>query len=178
MCTEYECKEGDVIFVMENQTFEAVVPANRYRAHLGPYGGSTAANYFVFLMTDVYEKDAQHDRKLNAQTKAPKDLDGDMTDVKLDFAQLHAMDVAQKLRDHPAKMQDMLIDAVDDTKVAEIKRAVFRALTRLRAATIKEFDIVARVAQGDRRPRRGQARDRHVHHLLGALRRHPCEAVR
>eukprot|EP00913_Durusdinium_trenchii_P031501 g29493.t1 len=29
--------------------------------------------------------------------------------------------------------------------VAEIKRAVFRALTRLRAATIKEFDTIARL---------------------------------
>ena len=30
-------------------------------------------------------------------------------------------------------------------QVAEIKRAVFRALTRLRAATIKEFDTIARL---------------------------------
>merc|ERR1719322_2171987 len=33
----------------------------------------------------------------------------------------------------------------DTAKVAEIKRAVFRALTRLRAATIKEFDTIARL---------------------------------
>ncbi|CAK9083859.1 Lactation elevated protein 1 [Durusdinium trenchii] len=32
-----------------------------------------------------------------------------------------------------------------DRQVAEIKRAVFRALTRLRAATIKEFDTIARL---------------------------------
>ena len=32
-----------------------------------------------------------------------------------------------------------LVDAVENAEVAEIKRAVFRALTRLRAATIKEF---------------------------------------
>ena len=146
-CTEYDCKEGDVIFVMENQTLEAVVTANWYRALLGPYSGFTAVNYAVSPMTDVY--------KLNAQTKAPKDWNGDMTDAKLDFAQLHAMDVAQKLRDHPAKMQDMPIDAVDDTKVAEIKRAVFRALTQLRAATIKEFDAIAQVEPVDRRLRQG-----------------------
>ena len=34
---------------------------------------------------------------------------------------------------------------VENAEVAEIKRAVFRALTRLRAATIKEFDIIARL---------------------------------
>ena len=34
--------------------------------------------------------------------------------------------------------QDTLVDAVENAEVAEIKRAVFRALTRLRAATIKE----------------------------------------
>ena len=38
-----------------------------------------------------------------------------------------------------------LVDAVENAEVAEIKRAVFRALTRLRAATIKEFDTIARL---------------------------------
>lgn len=37
------------------------------------------------------------------------------------------------------------MDAVENAEVAEIKRAVFRALTRLRAATIKEFDTIARL---------------------------------
>ena len=35
-----------------------------------------------------------------------------------------------------------LVDAVENAEVAEIKRAVFRALTRLRAATIKGFDVI------------------------------------
>ena len=35
--------------------------------------------------------------------------------------------------------------AVEQPEVAEIKRTVFRALTRLRAATIKEFDTIARL---------------------------------
>jgi len=37
------------------------------------------------------------------------------------------------------------VDAVENAEVAEIKRAVFRALTRLRAASIKEFDTIARL---------------------------------
>lgn len=38
----------------------------------------------------------------------------------------------------------VLVDAVENAEVAEIKRAVFRALTRLRAASVKEFDTIAR----------------------------------
>lgn len=54
-------------------------------------------------------------------------------------------DTARELQDHAAKTQDTLVDAVENAEVAEIKRAVFRSLTRLRAATIKEFDTVARL---------------------------------
>ena len=45
----------------------------------------------------------------------------------------------RELQDHAAKTQDKLVDAVENAEVTEIKRAVFRALTRLRAATIREF---------------------------------------
>jgi hypothetical protein len=37
------------------------------------------------------------------------------------------------------------IKFVENAEVAEIKRAVFRALTRLRAASINEFDTIARL---------------------------------
>mmetsp|Transcript_40071 Transcript_40071/g.95722 ORF Transcript_40071/g.95722 Transcript_40071/m.95722 type:complete len:138 (-) Transcript_40071:55-468(-) len=52
---------------------------------------------------------------------------------------------AGELQDIASKSQDTLVDAVETAEVAEIKRAVFRALTRLRAATIKEFDTIARL---------------------------------
>ena len=51
---------------------------------------------------------------------------------------------AKVLQGHAAKTQDTLVDAVGHAEVAGIKRAVFRAPTRLRAATIKEFDTIAR----------------------------------
>merc|ERR1719263_137547 len=54
-------------------------------------------------------------------------------------------DTAKELQDHAAKTQDTLVDAVENAEVAEIKRAVFRALTRLRAAEIKEFYTIARL---------------------------------
>jgi chromosome segregation ATPase len=54
-------------------------------------------------------------------------------------------DTAHELTKHAANTQDTLVDAVENAEVAEIKRTVFRALTRLRAATIKEFDTIARL---------------------------------
>eukprot|EP00930_Biecheleria_cincta_P022314 TRINITY_DN162_c0_g3_i3.p1 TRINITY_DN162_c0_g3~~TRINITY_DN162_c0_g3_i3.p1 ORF type:complete len:171 (-),score=47.00 TRINITY_DN162_c0_g3_i3:80-592(-) len=54
-------------------------------------------------------------------------------------------DTAKELQDQASKTQNTLVDAVENAEVAEIKRAVFRALTRLRAASIKEFDTIARL---------------------------------
>jgi len=54
-------------------------------------------------------------------------------------------DTATALQSHAARTQDTLVDAVENAEVAEIKRAVFRSLTRLRAAEIKEFDTIARL---------------------------------
>jgi len=54
-------------------------------------------------------------------------------------------DTATELTKHAERTQDTLVDAVENAEVAEVKRAVFRALTRLRAASIKEFDTIARL---------------------------------
>merc|ERR1719160_1795213 len=54
-------------------------------------------------------------------------------------------DTAQELQHHAARTQDTLVDAIENAEVAEIKRSIFRSLTRLRAAEIKEFDTIARL---------------------------------
>jgi len=84
------------------------------------------------------------------KTAAPEDdLAREMThDLEMNFNKIAPFgkeDTAKELQDHAAKTQDTLVDAVENAEVAEIKRAVFRALTRLRAATIKEFDTIARL---------------------------------
>lgn len=56
-----------------------------------------------------------------------------------------SQDTALMLEEHSQRTQDTLVDAVENAQVAEIKRAVFRALTRLRASQIKEFDTIARI---------------------------------
>merc|ERR1719502_1428878 len=88
-----------------------------------------------------------------AGAKAPSspedDLAKEMThDLEMNFNKIAPFgkeDTAKELQDHAAKTQDTLVDAVENAEVAEIKRAVFRALTRLRAAAIKEFDTIARL---------------------------------
>jgi len=82
--------------------------------------------------------------------RAPEDeLAKEMThDLEMNFNKIAPFgkeDTAKELQDHAAKTQDTLVDAVENAEVAEIKRAVFRALTRLRAAAIKEFDTIARL---------------------------------
>jgi len=78
---------------------------------------------------DALAKEMTHDLEMNFNKIAPFGKE----------------DTAKELQDHAADTQDTLVDAVENAEVAEIKRAVFRALTRLRAATIKEFDTIARL---------------------------------
>jgi hypothetical protein len=92
----------------------------------------------------------QTNKVVHKQRKAPEDeLAKEMThDLEMNFNKIAPFgkeDTAKELQDHAAKTQDTLVDAVENAEVAEIKRAVFRALTRLRAATIKEFDTIARL---------------------------------
>jgi hypothetical protein len=55
------------------------------------------------------------------------------------------VETAEALQTHAEQAEDVLVDAIENAQVAEIKRATFRALTRLRAAEIKEFDTIARL---------------------------------
>merc|ERR1719487_316909 len=54
-CTECECKEGasegDVVFIMENQSLAGVITGIRYLALLALYGGFTAVICSIFLIS-------------------------------------------------------------------------------------------------------------------------------
>ena len=54
-------------------------------------------------------------------------------------------DTAAESQSHAARTQDTLVNAMENAEVTEIKRAVFRAMTLLRAAEMKEFDTIARL---------------------------------
>lgn len=77
-------------------------------------------------------------------------------------------DTAQDLTDASIRESDAMVDQVERAEVAEEKRAVFRALTRLRGAAISSFDGVARAHTGnvDEFSRKHQWRKLHpIRHL-------------
>jgi hypothetical protein len=58
-------------------------------------------------------------------------------------------DTAQELTESSVVESDEMVDQLERAEVAEEKRAVFRALTRLRGAAITSFDGVARSQTGN-----------------------------
>jgi hypothetical protein len=74
------------------------------------------------------------------------------TNVELPYGQLEAFgreDTARELTDNSIGESDKMVDQMERAEVAEEKRSVFRALTRLRGAAITSFDGVARSQTGN-----------------------------
>jgi len=77
-------------------------------------------------------------------------------------------DTATELTGSSIRESDQMVDQLERAEVAEEKRAVFRALTRLRGAAITSFDGIARAQTGniDEYNKRHRWRDTHpLHHL-------------
>ena len=73
-----------------------------------------------------------------------KDID---IDTEMPYGELEPFgreDTAQELTEQSVKESDEMVDQLERAEVAEEKRAVFRALTRLRGAAITSFDGIAR----------------------------------
>lgn len=88
------------------------------------------------------------------------------TDVAMPYGGLEPFgreDTAKELTDSSIRESDAMVDQLERAEVAEEKRAVFRALTRLRGAAITSFDGVARAHTGnlDEYARKNQWRDQH-----------------
>ena len=77
-------------------------------------------------------------------------------------------DTAAESQSHAARTQDTLVNAVENTEVTEIIRAVFRALTSLRAVETKEFDTIARLGTQITNDNNETFRHETVSHLLQA----------
>jgi len=81
-------------------------------------------------------------------------LSGKAVDIDMDmpYGDLEPFgreDTAQELTESSIKESDEMVDQLERAEVAEEKRAVFRALTRLRGAAITSFDGVARSQTGN-----------------------------
>lgn len=79
--------------------------------------------------------------------------DGDVdVNVAMPFGGLEPFgreDTARELTEASIRESDAMVDQLERAEVAEEKRAVFRALTRLRGAAITSFDGVARAHSGN-----------------------------
>merc|ERR550537_790429 len=78
-----------------------------------------------------------------------KSLDIDTAMPYGDLEPFGREDTAQELTESAVRESDQMVDQLERAEVAEEKRAVFRALTRLRGAAITSFDGVARSQTGN-----------------------------
>jgi len=103
-----------------------------------------------------------------AQPVLQKGLDIDTEMPYGDLEPFGREDTAQELTESSIRESDQMVDQLERAEVAEEKRAVFRALTRLRGAAITSFDGVARSQTGniDEYNKIHQWRNTHpLHHL-------------
>jgi len=73
-------------------------------------------------------------------------------DTAMPYGQLEPFgreDTAQELTESSIRESDGMVDQLERAEVAEEKRSVFRALTRLRGAAITSFDGIARTQTGN-----------------------------
>jgi len=92
-------------------------------------------------------------------------------DTEMPYGELEPFgreDTATELTDQSIKESDEMVDQLERAEVAEEKRSVFRAITRLRGAAITSFDGIARSQTGniDEYAHTHQWRNTHpLHHL-------------
>merc|ERR1719389_944685 len=87
----------------------------------------------------------------DATEATPVQEKGIDVDTEMPYGELEPFgreDTAQELTESSIKESDEMVDQLERAEVAEEKRAVFRALTRLRGAAITSFDGVARSQTG------------------------------
>jgi len=89
------------------------------------------------------------DTKYEATPVQEKGIDIDTAMPYGDLEPFGREDTAQELTESSVRESDEMVDQLERAEVAEEKRAVFRALTRLRGAAITSFDGVARSQTGN-----------------------------
>jgi len=90
--------------------------------------------------------------KDSATAETPVQEKGIDVDTEMPYGELEPFgreDTAQELTESSIKESDEMVDQLERAEVAEEKRAVFRALTRLRGAAITSFDGIARSQTGN-----------------------------
>jgi len=102
-------------------------------------------------MQQEVASDATAEKAAAASEEPCDDKDIDI-DTEMPYGELEPFgreDTAQELTEQSVKESDEMVDQLERAEVAEEKRAVFRALTRLRGAAITSFDGIARSQTGN-----------------------------
>jgi|Transcript_93795 hypothetical protein len=89
---------------------------------------------------------------VDSQEATPIEAKGIDIDTAMPYGDLEPFgreDTAQELTEDSIRESDGMVDQLERAEVAEEKRAVFRALTRLRGAAITSFDGIARSQTGN-----------------------------
>jgi len=89
------------------------------------------------------------ERQMKATPVREKGIDIDSQMPYGDLEPFGREDTAQELTESSVRESDQMVDQLEKAEVAEEKRAVFRALTRLRGAAITSFDGVAKSQTGN-----------------------------
>jgi len=116
-------------------------------------------NLHSFLVAQEDDKDSEsaapapaHSVPALSTEVTPVEEKGIDVDTQMPYGDLEPFgreDTAQELTEGAVKESDEMVDQLERAEVAEEKRAVFRALTRLRGAAITSFDGVARAQTGN-----------------------------
>jgi len=156
-----DTKDGDI-----------VIEINQLRQQMGmePYGeeyGHLSQNLGKKgkgsdTRGDDEEQDVDLDGLEGGDDSRSRTLDGEKSvtmgkgsfdiDTEMPYGELEPFgreDTAQELTESSIHESDEMVDQLERAEVAEEKRAVFRALTRLRGAAITSFDGVARSQTGN-----------------------------
>jgi len=98
------------------------------------------------------EQDEQQEEIEDKGDATPVEQKGIDIDTAMPYGDLEPFgreDTAQELTENSIQESDAMVDQLEKAEVAEEKRSVFRALTRLRGAAITSFDGVARSQTGN-----------------------------
>jgi len=92
------------------------------------------------------------DSAADAKQETPVQEKGIDVDTEMPYGELEPFgreDTAQELTEQSVRESDEMVDQLERAEVAEEKRSVFRALTRLRGAAITSYDGIARAQTGN-----------------------------
>jgi len=115
------------------------------------YGNVKQVTALVHSQT-VVDEGVDADQEPAAEQATPVASTGIDIDTAMPYGELEPFgreDTAQELTEQSIGESDEMVDQLERAEVAEEKRAVFRALTRLRGAAITSFDGVARSQTGN-----------------------------